>query len=324
MRRAWLAALALLTVQAHAQVPLQQLQLLSEHPVEGMTGGNLSGLALCDGQLWTVSDRDDRVLYRLDRTQTVWQAEAHEFEVPEPHSDLPARLRSLATLSTVVRGGALDYEGISCDAAGNRYVVSEANAAVLKVPVQGAASWLALPPELVAQARAKGMLQHFNAIFEGIAVDPQGERLWLAAERQERGLLVVRREGEQWRCAPDCVLYAQVDHPPTGRADKAITSWDFADLSLYQGKLFTLERSVYRICRRDPEDGVAERCWSFGREARQPQRRYDQPYGLTEALVIDDTGAWIGTDNNFGARADGEKRPVVWRFAAPAGGWSAP
>ncbi|MGH8410774.1 MAG: DNA topoisomerase IV, partial [Pseudomonas sp.] len=34
-------------------------------------------------------------------------------------------------------------------------------------------------------------------------------------------------------------------------------------------------------------------------------------------------GAWIGIDNNFGARADGEKRPVVYRFAAPAGGWSA-
>jgi len=28
-------------------------------------------------------------------------------------------------------------------------------------------------------------------------------------------------------------------------------------------------------------------------------------------------------DNNALARRDGEKRPVVWRFAAPRGGWSA-
>jgi hypothetical protein len=39
--------------------------------------------------------------------------------------------------------------------------------------------------------------------------------------------------------------------------------------------------------------------------------------------VVDADGAWLGIDNNFGPRADGEKRPVVYRFAAPAGGWSA-
>lgn len=323
MRLACLAALILLAAPAWALVPLEQLQLVSEHPVEGMVGGNLSGLALCNGQLWTVSDRDDRVIYRLDRTKSVWQAEAEHFEVPEPPSDLPASLRALASMSTVVRGGGMDYEGVSCDAAGNRYLVSEAHAAVLKIPLQGAATWLPLPPALVEQARAKGMLQRFNAIFEGIAVNPQGDRIWLAAEREQRGLLVVSREADKWHCQPTCVLYAEVDRvqPDTRHRDR---SSDFADLSLYNGKLYTLERSVYRICRRDLEDGQIERCWAFSREARQPQRRYDQPYGLTEALVVDETGAWIGTDNNFGARADGEKRPVVWRFAAPARGWSAP
>ena len=44
--------------------------------------------------------------------------------------------------------------------------------------------------------------------------------------------------------------------------------------------------------------------------------------GDFEALVIDATGAWIGIDNNNGVRADGEVRPIVWRFAAPQGGWS--
>ena len=31
-----------------------------------MRGGNLSGLALCGNALWTVSDRDDDQIYRLD------------------------------------------------------------------------------------------------------------------------------------------------------------------------------------------------------------------------------------------------------------------
>jgi hypothetical protein len=323
LTRSWLAALWLLAAPAFA-APIEALKLVSEHPVEGMVGGNLSGLAMCGGRLWTVSDRDDKVLYRLDTTQRIWTAEPQEFEAPEPQSDLPLNLRSLATMSSVVRGGSLDFEGISCDAAGNRYVVSEAYGTVLKVPVSGPATWLSLPPELVAQARDKGMLHHFNAIYEGIAVDPAGDRLWLAAERDKRGLLAMRRDGDQWRCAKSCVLLAEPEQGTPPREGSKQVNRDYADLSLYGGKLFTLERSVYRVCRRTLETGKLERCWSFRDEARLPSRRYDQAYGLTEALVVDETGAWIGTDNNFGARADGETRPVVWRFAAPKAGWSAP
>lgn len=32
------------------------------------------------------------------------------------------------------------------------------------------------------QARASGMLLHYNALLEGLVIDPAGERLWLAAE----------------------------------------------------------------------------------------------------------------------------------------------
>ncbi|WP_122411327.1 esterase-like activity of phytase family protein [Pseudomonas viridiflava] len=322
MIRAWLAALSLVVAPVLA-APLEALKLQSEHPVDGMVGGNLSGLASCNGRLWTVSDRDDNLLYSLDVSDRTWKAEPHVIDMPKPESYLPLSLRSLANLSSIVRGGSMDFEGISCDAAGNRYLVSEAYGTVLKVPVEGAPVWLPLPAALVEQARANGMLQHFNAIFEGIAVNAAGDRIWLAAEREKRGLLVVQRDKDQWTCGQSCVLLAEAGKdtlPPEQNRKKVST--DFSDISLYNGKLFTLERSVYRICRRELETGQIERCWSFSKEAMLPSRRYDQPYGLTEALVVDETGAWIGIDNNSGARADGEERPIVWRFAAPAAGWS--
>lgn len=322
MIRAWLAALSLVVAPVLA-APLEALKLQSEHPVDGMVGGNLSGLASCNGRLWTVSDRDDNLLYSLDVSDRTWKAEPHVIDMPKPESYLPLSLRSLANLSSIVRGGSMDFEGISCDAAGNRYLVSEAYGTVLKVPVEGAPVWLPLPAALVEQARANGMLQHFNAIFEGIAVNAAGDRIWLAAEREKRGLLVVQRDKDQWTCGQSCVLLAEAGKdtlPPEQNRKKVST--DFSDISLYNGKLFTLERSVYRICRRELESGQIERCWSFSKEAMLPSRRYDQPYGLTEALVVDETGAWIGIDNNSGARADGEERPIVWRFAAPPAGWS--
>ncbi|MDY7567751.1 esterase-like activity of phytase family protein [Pseudomonas sp. RTC3] len=322
--RGWFVALWLIASPVFA-APLAELKMLSEHAVEGMVGGNLSGLASCNGELWTVSDRDDALLYRLDTSSVVWKAEANTIDVPTvPDSGLALSVRSMVGASSLVRGGALDFEGVTCDAAGNRYLVSEGYAAVLQVPVSGAPSWLKLPPSLVRQARAKGMLQHFNAIFEGIAINPAGDRLWLAAERQKRGLLVVHRDQAAWSCKGGCVILSEAGKQTMpAQMDSREAPKDFSDISLFNGKRFTLERAAYRVCRRDLDTGKVELCWSFADDALVPSRRYSQPYGLAEALVIDAEGAWIGVDNNFGARADGEKRPIVWRFAAPEGGWSA-
>jgi len=91
MRFGWALAGALLlgsmTVSAE---PAQELRVLAEHPVEGMRGGNLSGLALCGNALWTVSDRDDDQIYRLDTRDPVWQATAVRIDPPPvPDSGLP-------------------------------------------------------------------------------------------------------------------------------------------------------------------------------------------------------------------------------------------
>ncbi|MDO4236860.1 esterase-like activity of phytase family protein [Pseudomonas sp.] len=306
--------------------PVAELKLVSEHPVDGMRGGNLSGLALCGKELWTVSDRDDDRIYRLDTREPTWNAEALTIDVPPvPESGLPWGLRSRTKAASFIRGGDLDFEGISCDAAGNRYIVSEAHAAVLQVPAAGAPEWLKISPGMVREARASGMLLHFNALFEGLTVSPQGNQIWLAAERERRGLISIKRGQSVWDCEGACVLLSEagLEVQPAQFTNAKAVSKDFADLALFNDKLFTLERNAFQICRRDTVTAKVELCWSFADETLTPERRYPQPYGLAEALVVDADGAWIGIDNNFGARADGEKRPVVYRFAAPAGGWSA-
>jgi len=327
MQFGWaLAGALLLSALSVSAEPLQQLRLLSEHPVEGMRGGNLSGLAMCGNELWTVSDRDDEQIYRLDTRDPVWQAQTVHIDVPPvPESGLPWGLSSRTWAASFIRGGDLDFEGISCDSAGNRYIVSEAHAAVLQVPVSGPANWLKISPLLVREARASGMLLKFNAIFEGLAINPAGDRMWLAAERQNRGLLLIKRQQTVWDCDGRCVLLSEggKEMQPAQFPKAKAVDRDFSDISLFNGKLFTLERNAFEICRRDAQTAKVEQCWSYAGELLQENRRYSQNYGLEEALIIDAEGAWIGVDNNFGPRADGEVRPVVWRFAAPDGGWSA-
>jgi hypothetical protein len=318
-------ALLLASVTAFAE-PAPELRLLSEHAIDGMRGGNLSGLAQCGKDLWTVSDRDDDQIYRLDTRDPVWQAETVGIGVPPvPDNGLPWGLRARTWAAAFVRGGDLDFEGISCDSAGNRYIVSEAHAAVLQVPTTGPASWLKISPIMVREARASGLLLHFNALFEGLAINPEGDQLWLAAERESRGLLLIKRKQTIWDCDGGCVLLSEAgrEMQPAQFPRARAMPKDFADLALFNGKLFTLERNAFEICRRDAVTAKVERCWSFAAEALQENRRYPQAYGLAEALIVDADGAWIGIDNNTGARADGEVRPIVWRFAAPEGGWSA-
>ncbi|GLX15588.1 hypothetical protein Pstr01_38270 [Pseudomonas straminea] len=305
--------------------PLEELKLVSEHPVDGMDAGNLSGLAWCGDALWAVSDREDDRLYRLDSSATVWQAEAERFVAPPaPSMPLPWGLRMRTWMAGLVRGGHLDFEGIACDARGDRYLVSEARAAVLQVPPAADAQWLNLPEGMVRQARASGMLLNFNALFEGIAIDPAGERLWLAAEKERRGLVIVHNRNNAWRCEGGCVLLneggEEISPEALGGRSAPV---DFSDVAFFEEKLYTLERQAHRICRRTPANGEVERCWSFVAEALTDARRYPVHYGMAEALSVDAQGAWIGVDNGSQTRSDGEKRPIVWRFAAPAGGWGA-
>lgn len=325
MNSRWIALLFAVAVPAWAAESVPELTLVSEHPVDGIDQGNLSGLAWCGDALWAVSDREDDQLYRLDISEPVWRAESERFELPlVPNTGLSWGMRVRTAVTGMVRGGKMDFEGLSCDSLGNRYLASEAYAAVLRISPAGTPEWLGLPAGLIRQARASGMLLEFNAMFEGIAVDPEAGRLWIAAERGRRGLMVMHRNQNSWQCTGGCVLLAEggSELPPSALGDQPLPR-SFSGLAHFQDKLFTLEPNAHQLCRRNPSSGDKELCWSYAGTALADSRRYKTQFGNAEALWVDAEGAWIGVDNNRLSRADDEKRPVVWRFAAPKGGWGA-
>lgn len=307
--------------------PPESLRLLAEYPIDGLPQGNLSGLARCGQDLLTISDREDTRLHVLNTEQTPWQATEQVFSVPDmpPDGHLPWGMRAQALLSASVRGGQMDFEAIACDAEHNRYVVSEAYASVLRITPEGQSQWLALPENLLPQARARGLLHKHNALYEGLAISPDGKRMWLAAEREQRGLLHLEQTAEGvWECpVTGCVLFHDPEVTPPSASSEASPAQDFSDLVWFKDKLFTLERQQRQICRRALHTGVSERCWSYKDTAFAPERLYPTPYGVAEALWLEDDYAWVGLDNNGRTRSDGEERPIVWKFAAPSGGWLA-
>ncbi|MCR8933437.1 MULTISPECIES: esterase-like activity of phytase family protein [unclassified Pseudomonas] len=309
-----------------------ELRMLSEHPVEGMRGGNLSGLARCGEQLWTVSDRDDDQIYRLDTRDKVWKAEAVLIDVPTVPND-PGRtlaMQAQSALRALAGNGKLDFEGITCDPAGNLYVLSETYSAILRISPDGGIRWLQISLRMVTMAREAGLLIHANALFEGLIITGiASTEIWLAAERQKRGLVKIKRSIAPvyytWFCGAECVVMTEegLAPQPPQFPDSTWVDKDFSDIALFNKKLFLLDRNAFKICRHEMLTGKQERCWSFAADALVPSRQYAARHGMTEALLVDAQGAWIGVDNNFATRADGESRPIVWRFAAPAGGWDA-
>lgn len=336
--------LMILSISAYAEIdniiitpPIwPELKLATEYAVDNMPDGNLSGIAQCGDELLAISDRSDTQLYKLIKQSangqanklSILTAQAEVFVPPAVPTDALPMWGGLTNLGiAMVRGGAYDYEGISCDTEGNRYIVSEAYLAVLKIPKQGRPEWLELPDYLWQQAKQQGLLLKINQMLEGIAISPDGQRLWLAAERNKRGILAVQfNVKDGWQCSnQQCVLLVEGDKeafPKQFRRKNRVDLRDFSDLVFYKEKLFTLERGAFRVCRRNLK-GAVEQCWSFAEEGLQPQRQY-KAYGMPEALWVDETGAWIGLDNDSAnKRLDGEGRPIVWRFDAPEDGWLA-
>lgn len=290
-----------------------ELELQQALPIAITDDFQPSGLVIYDGHLLTVSDRHDDAIYEI-----LWRAG------PGAEVDT-ATLRPFLRLRPPPNGpDPTDLEGIALDAdadkdhpGGALLLASEGRSRVLRVEPDGATEWLTPSLELIAHQR--GMLRVVNAGLEGVARLPNGHIL-LAAERDLRGLIELPASG--WRVESERVdvkAWAMPDSictPPPGRDN------DFADLAVWNGQVFALERNCHVVMRieRTAIEWVERGGWSYARTENDPRFAYaDRAFGVAEGLAIDDQHIFIVVDNNHDhlAAAPNDRRPRLFVFKHP-------
>ena len=268
-------------------------------PVAGPGNFQPSGLAVVDGVLFTVSDKHDDGVYRLDPGATQWTA------------------RLAVPLRGVTAPGKLDLEGVVPDGAGGFFLVSEEQGRVLHIPKAGTAQWLTDDLRTAPAVKTAELLRTHNAGFEGLALLAPGHFL-LAAERQPRGLVEVN-------LAETPAHIAAGKMPRSPFTEKGVRKADFADLAVWHGRVFALVRNLSLVCElvREPtspagwREGVAV---SYAQTETDPRYRYtDTKYGLAEGLALDDAHLYVIYDNNGDALAadPSDRRARLFIFANP-------
>ncbi len=293
---------------------LDSLALRHVYRIDGPPRLEPSGLAYCNGQLLMVSDKHNAKIFQLDRAgDTAYAVVNRELkDIPPPREiTLPWLHRAQNWSAEHLFNVRYDWEGITCDPAGALYLVSETFGQVLQVDANGAMRWLDAP--LYESAHAQGMLQRFNAFFEGIQWTAVG--LLLAAEREERGLVEVQNEPAPRPVRAVSVAPSGLPHPTTHKRTS-----DFSGLAAANGKLYTLERNDSAVCRRARDNFAIEQCWSYAFAENNPDHVYkDTSYGQAEGLEIVGDALFVVIDNNGQPRraAPMDVRPVLFEFVFP-------
>lgn len=291
----------------------QKLHLLQATPIDSREDLEPSALAVCEGRLLILSDKHDNKIYQITDTLTPTASVYRTLDniPPPPQSSIPL-WHVLQRWLGALRGSTYDWEGMACDKAGNLYLASESYAAILHVPPTGRPVWLNIPID--PYARRAGFFKHYNAYIEGVAWDEQRRRLIIAAEREPRGLLSATKDKDHWLITSASLIASSLITPPHKRPD------DFSDVLFQNNALYTLERNISSVCRRDPGSFELQRCWSYAHVENSRQYRYtDTRYGLAEGLAVLDGKLLIMFDNNGKMRAShADARPLLLIFNLPA------
>ncbi|MCK5118771.1 MAG: esterase-like activity of phytase family protein [Candidatus Latescibacteria bacterium] len=285
------------SVTTAAEDHVTPLKLIHALPVEGPENNQPSGLTIRHDTLFAVSDKHDDTIFRVALTDSIAVFVPHlKFDIPEP----APRKR-------------LDFEGITCDAQGAFYLVSETAFRILRVSADGEqVSWIT--PSLRPIGEQKGLFRTRGAYLEGIALLGPDHFL-VCAERQPRGLIEVDRSVE-----PFAVRVFNYDKTtlslPEGR------STDFSDLFRANGDLFVLQRNAEVISNLIYGGPILEEkdVWSFGHIVHREDLRYsNMKYGLAEGLCMDAERIYLILDNNGDCRASNpdDRRPLLLIMKRP-------
>ncbi|GAB4341604.1 MAG: esterase-like activity of phytase family protein [Calditrichia bacterium] len=268
-----------------------QLTLLRAYPVEGPGNFQPSGLTLHNGQLFTVSDKNDSTIFEIELKESLAVCQpAVVFDPPEA-------------------GVALDFEGITVDSGGTFYLASEALAQILAVSGNSAQLY---SPSLLEKGRAAGLFQKHNAVVEALCRHGDGS-FWLAAEREPRGILIYSPAQQNSRAF-------LLDH--SRFPFKKNRSFDFSGLFVYKEAVYVLERNAFVVCRLEMKgDEITEGPgWSFEETENSQLYAYDDMrYGKAEGLAMDDRLIYVILDNNGDARIKNpaDRRPLLFVFENP-------
>jgi len=270
------------------------LKLHKAYPVDGLDNAQPSGLTVINGELFTISDKRDTVIYKLSLEKDIARLVPHiRFEPPAAE-------------------GILDLEGITHDKE-NFYLVSETQFQIVRVAMEdGQCNWAS--PGYMGLGKEKGFFGVRNAFFEGIC-RISADQYVLAIERQPRGLVDVNLSFE----SPSS-RFVKMD---SSRFEfKQGASYDFSGLDYYNGRVFALQRNAYAVTEMvKTKTGYREgEGWSYKHISTGNEYRYkDMRYGHAEGLAIDDSYIYIILDNNDDERLNDEndKRPLLFIFHNP-------
>lgn len=250
-----------------------------------------SGLLLDAGKLLMVADKHDAAIFELRL--------GNERATAEPFLKLAP-----------IEPSPLDLEGLARDGDGAWLLASEAQHRVLRATADGSTSWAT--PSLESEGARAGLFAKRGAGLEGITRLPDGALL-LAAEREPRGLLESNPSRNEWHAQ----AMARSRCPaPQARAN------DWADLTVWQGRVFALARNAHRVVELKKEGGVWQEgpAWSYAHAENDPRFAYeDRRFGLGEGLAIDDRYVYVVLDNNRTARAAApqDQRALLFVFRRP-------
>lgn len=254
-----------------------------------------SGLAYCQGQLLMIADNQDQHIFEIhpeaEEDQRVTVYKTLENIPSAPQAPLPWSILLEQQFSALFSQKTYDWEAISCDDQAKIWLASERFIALLKVSQQGDLSWL--ETDIYTKGHAAGLFQVNNGFIEGMAWQAPN-RLFIAAERQERGILVAEIKNQTQ------AEISQVQAlPASALAEQAKRSADFSDLWLEADALYTLERNHFAVCRRTLTSYEVERCWSYDAIENSADYRYpENNYGIAEGLARIGKQLFIVVDNN--------------------------
>lgn len=265
------------------------VQAVAVLPIESALPIEPSGLCLWNGELYSVSDDTDDVIFRIVREKQVARFE------PFLHFTPPAGSQ-----------GRLDLEAIVNGPGGSFFLLSERHARILQVFPEGHSEWVT--ESLHAIGRQKGFFRVPGAGLEGLTRLGDGSFIVLV-ERQPRGWIGVGPEG--------VVRISAFDQTRFRRLLELLRIPDFTGADVHDGVLYTLFRNADAITTLEPDgNGWKEGpiAWSFEEITRSAQFTYaDTRFGLAEGLAVDADHFYVVLDNNGTGRTQDPRdtRPLL-------------